>query len=222
MCGRYTLLADEVEILQEFGVEHPIDAYEPSYNIAPGQNVLAIIHDGKEKRAGYLRWGLVPSWARDEKIGYKMINARNETAHEKPSFKKLMTGKRCLIIADSFYEWQQTGEKKQPKRIEVANRQLFAFAGLWDKWQEGDKVLFTCTILTKDSNEFMQDIHHRMPIILPKNHENTWIQPQKKNPYDAHHFLQTMEMDELTAYNVSSYVNKAKNNDATCIESIIS
>src|SRR5699024_6978755 len=107
MCGRYTLLADEVEVLKEFGLSHPITNYEPSYNIAPGQQVLAIIHDGKIKRAGYLKWGLVPSWAKDPKIGYKMINARSETAHEKPSFKHLMARKRCLIIADSFYEWKK-------------------------------------------------------------------------------------------------------------------
>ncbi|MFD1170568.1 SOS response-associated peptidase, partial [Oceanobacillus caeni] len=107
MCGRYTLLKDELEILEEFDIDEPIDSYQPSYNIAPGQNVLAIIHDGKKKRAGYLRWGLVPSWAKDEKIGYKMINARSETAHEKPSFKKLMSQKRCLIVADSFYEWKK-------------------------------------------------------------------------------------------------------------------
>src|SRR5699024_12601802 len=97
------------------------------------------------KRAGYVRWGLVPSWAKDEKIGYKMINARSETAHEKPSFKNSMVRKRCLIIADSFYEWQKTGQETQPKRIQLANHRLFAFAGLWDRWQRDEKELFTCT-----------------------------------------------------------------------------
>src|SRR5699024_7663357 len=116
--------------------------------------VLAIIHDGKKKRAGYLRWGLVPSWAKDEKIGYKMINARSETAHEKPSFRKLMAQKRCLIVADSFYEWQKLDTHKQPKRIQTKERSLFAFAGLWDKWEQDGKSLFTCTILTKDANHF--------------------------------------------------------------------
>ncbi|PAV28099.1 hypothetical protein CIL05_18500 [Virgibacillus profundi] len=217
MCGRYTLLADELEILNEFNLEKPIDSYQPSYNIAPGQNVLAIIHDGKEKRAGYLRWGLVPSWAKDEKIGYKMINARSETAHEKPSFKHLMSRKRCLIVADSFYEWKKTDQEKQPKRIELTDRKLFAFAGLWDKWVDEDKELFTCTILTKDANEFMQDIHHRMPIILPENKEDEWITPHKQHPKEAHEFLQTLRADEFKAYDVQSYVNKAKNNDENCI-----
>src|SRR5690625_2099965 len=112
MCGRYTLLGDQLELLDEFALEQPIEDFHESYKVAPGQQVLAIIHDGKRKRAGYLRWGLVPSWADDPKIGYEMINARSETAHVKPSFKQLMARKRCLIVADSFYEWKQTdGEK---------------------------------------------------------------------------------------------------------------
>ncbi|RKQ31371.1 SOS response-associated peptidase [Oceanobacillus halophilus] len=220
MCGRYTLLADELEILEEFNIEQPIDSYHPSYNIAPGQNVLAIIHDGKEKRAGYLRWGLVPSWAKDEKIGYKMINARSETAHEKPSFKRLMSQKRCLIVADSFYEWKKTEEGKQPKRIQLKDRKLFAFAGLWDKWVQENNTLFTCTILTKEANPFMQDIHHRMPIILPKDKESEWIAPTKIHPEEASAFLRSVDMEDLTAYNVTSHVNAAKNNDETCIQPI--
>lgn len=222
MCGRYTLLADELEILEEYQISGRIDAYHPSYNIAPGQNVLAIIHDGKKRRAGYLRWGLVPSWATDEKIGYKMINARSETAHVKPSFKKLMAQKRCLIIADSFYEWQKSGKTKQPKRIQVEDRKLFAFAGLWDKWRDEDKVLFTCTILTKDANEYMQSIHHRMPIILPKQEEDAWLTPMKQHPEYAYEFLQTLHDESLLSYNVPDYVNSAKNNDEMCIKPLIS
>lgn len=221
MCGRYTLLADELEILSEFGMEQAIVDYQPNYNVAPGQNVLAIIHDGKEKRAGHMRLGLVPSWAKDEKIGYKMINARSETAHEKPSFKNLLARKRCLIVADSFYEWKRDGKEKQPKRIQLADRKLFAFAGLWDKWQQGDKQLFTCTILTKEANDYMQDIHHRMPIILPKEKEDSWVASGRQDTGELHQFLQSLEIDEVEAYNVDSYVNTAKNNDATCIEPIV-
>ncbi|WP_164217398.1 SOS response-associated peptidase [Virgibacillus sp. YIM 98842] len=221
MCGRYTLLADELDIIKAFDLNQDrIENYEPSYNVAPGQDVLAVIHDGKEKRAGYLRWGLVPSWAKDEKIGYKMINARSETAHEKPSFKKLMEKKRCLIIADSFYEWKKTENGKQPKRIQVENRGLFAFAGLWDKWVEDGKVLFTCTILTKEANDFMQDIHHRMPIILPKSKEEEWIAANFDKPADARKFIQGIQEEAFTAYDVDTYVNAAKNNDAACIKPI--
>jgi putative SOS response-associated peptidase YedK len=217
MCGRYTLLADELEILEEFGIEREIANYQPSFNIAPGQNVLAIIHDGSSKRAGYLRWGLVPSFATDEKIGYKMINARSESAHQKPSFKNLMRRKRCLIIADSFYEWQRVGKEKQPKRIHLTDRKLFAFAGLWDKWSHEGRDLFTCTILTRDANPFMQEIHHRMPIILPKQKEEEWIAPEVMDPIKAHDFLFDLEAEDFSAYNVSSYVNAAKNNDESCI-----
>jgi len=221
MCGRYTLLADEVEVLKEFGLSHPITNYEPSYNIAPGQQVLAIIHDGKSKRAGYLKWGLVPSWAKDPKIGYKMINARSETAHEKPSFKHLMARKRCLIVADSFYEWKKVDSSKQPKRIQLKDRQLFAFAGLWDKWEQDDEEVFTCTMLTKDANDFMRDIHHRMPIILPKEKEDDWITPKTFDPEAAKQFITQLEPDDMTAYDVHSYVNKAKNNDEFCIEPLV-
>lgn len=217
MCGRYTLLADEMKMRRAFEIDYLIEDYQPNYNIAPGQNVLAIIHDGKKKRAGYLRWGLVPSWAKDPKIGYKMINARSETAHVKPSFKKLMARKRCLIVADSFYEWKKVHEDKVPQRIQMADRELFAFAGLWDKWEHNDHVLFTCTILTQDSNEFMKDIHHRMPIILPKDKEDEWIRPAISQPEAAYSFLQSVIPEKLTAYPVSTHVNHAKNNDAMCI-----
>ena len=220
MCGRYTLLADELELLNDFELDEGIDSFNQSYNIAPGQDVLAIIHDGKKRRAGHLRWGLVPSWAKDEKIGYKMINARSETADEKPSFKKLMSKKRCLIVADSFYEWKKTENNKQPKRIQLKDRKLFAFAGLWDKWEQEDQTLFTCTILTKEANSFMQDIHHRMPIILPKNKEDEWLQPNQLPPTGAKELLLHMDDEELTAYNVSSHVNKATNNDPLCIDPI--
>lgn len=217
MCGRYTLLGDQLTLLDEFNLDEPIKDYNESYNIAPGQHVLAIIHDGKKKRAGYLRWGLVPSWAKDAKIGYKMINARSETAHEKPSFKQLMARKRCLIIADSFYEWKQTETDKVPQRIQVQNQNYFSFAGLWDKWKQGEETLFTCTILTKDSQGLMKDIHHRMPIILPKEREDTWIQPVQFDPVQAKRFLDETEDPTLTAYPVSTYVNKVKNNDEACI-----
>lgn len=220
MCGRYTLLADEMKILQRFHLDKGIVGFEKSYNIAPGQNVLAIIHYGKNRRAGYLHWGLVPFWAKDEKIGYKMINARSETIHQKPSFKHLLCRKHCLIIADSFYEWQKTDDGKVAKRILKMEQGLFAFAGLWDKWEHEGRKKFTCTILTRDSNEFMEPIHHRMPIILPEEAENDWLKPNFQNPIEAQQFIQQLELEQLTAYNVSNHVNYVKHNDPKCIEAI--
>lgn len=221
MCGRYTLLADELKVRERFRIEHSIEGYTSNYNVAPGQQVLAVIHDGKKRRAGFLKWGLVPSWAKDEKIGNRMINARSETAHEKPSFKQLMAKKRCLIIADSFYEWMTTDEGKVPQRIQLSDNKLFAFAGLWDKWQQGDKVLFTCTILTKDANNTLQPIHHRMPIILPEEKEEEWIRPTFQHAKEAYEFLTNIEIEEdFTIYPVSTHVNNVKNNDPKCIERI--
>ncbi|WP_226584918.1 SOS response-associated peptidase [Halobacillus litoralis] len=220
MCGRYTLLADETEILKEFGISRSIDGYEPRYNIAPGQQVLAVIHDGKEKRAGYMRWGLVPSWSKDPKIGYKMINARSETADEKPSYKRLMSQKRCLIAADSFYEWKKSTSGKRAVRIQAEGRSLFAFAGLWDQWNGEEGSLYTCTILTQPANDFMKPIHHRMPVILPKEEQDQWIEPVKKNPSEVRNYLEDMKMDNLEAYEVSDYVNSAKNEGPECIKAL--
>lgn len=220
MCGRFTLFANESQIIKEFGVRGPIEGYMPSYNIAPTHDVLTIIYDGQEKRAGTLQWGLVPSWASDKKVGSKMINARSETAHVKPSFRKLMTRKRCLIVADSFYEWQQTGDIREAKRIQVEDRPLFAFAGLWDRWEKEDETLFTCTILTADSNPFMRNIHHRMPIILPKDQQDAWVKTPFRQPSEAKDFLEEIEHDPFTAYTVSDRVNKVAHNDVQCIEEL--
>ncbi|WP_306373263.1 SOS response-associated peptidase [Salirhabdus sp. Marseille-P4669] len=217
VCGRYTLLAEELDILEAFGISNPIEEYQPRYNIAPGQNILAIVSDGQKKKADYLKWGLVPNWAKDPKIGYKMINARTESAADKPSFKRLMEQRRCLIVADSFYEWKRNGKEKQPLRISLQDRKLFAFAGLWDRWKVGDQELVTCTILTKEPNDFMSEIHNRMPVILPKDKELDWIEKEKKDPYEMRDFLLGLPDEALTAYEVSSYVNNAKNDGADCV-----
>lgn len=220
LCGRYTLLADELKVRQRFYLPNEIAQFEPSYNIAPGQNVLAVIHDGVKRRAGYLRWGLVPSWAKDEKIGYKMINARSETAHVKPSFKQLMARKRCLVVADSFYEWQQIDGEKIPQRIQVEQKELFSFAALWDKWQDEEETIFTCTLLTKDANDSIQNIHHRMPIILSEAEEDIWIKQSFSSAFEAKQFLDDAGDVTFTHYPVSGEVNNARNNNATCIEPI--
>ncbi|WP_101846120.1 SOS response-associated peptidase [Halobacillus sp. Marseille-P3879] len=220
MCGRYTLTAPEEEIMKQFNLKMPIPDYTPRYNIAPGQKVLAVIDNGEQRRGGYMYWGLVPSWAKDPKIGYKMINARSETAHEKPSFKKLMTAKRCLVIADSFYEWKRDGKEKIPFRIKSKNRKLVAFAGLWDQWRTEEEERFTCTILTKAADDFMESIHHRMPVILPKDQQEEWIKPVKWQPEAAAQFIESCGTEELEADQVSTFVNSANNEGPQCIESL--
>lgn len=207
MCGRFTLFADELDILKEYGLDHKIKGYEKRYNIAPSQDVLAVINDGSQNRGGFLRWGLVPSWAKDSKIGYKMINARSETAHAKPSFKKLLERRRCLIVADSFYEWKKFDDKKKvPMQIKLKNRHLFGFAGLWDRWKQGENELTTCTILTREPNEFMASIHDRMPVILPKEKEKEWINNKQYTAEEMRDFLLSLEVEDLSACEVDALV----------------
>lgn len=220
MCGRYTILQDKQTIIDRFQIGTDIANFEISYNVAPGQNVLAVIHDGTKRRAGYLKWGLVPSWSKDKKIGSKMINARSETAHQKPSFKQLMARKRCIVIADSFYEWQRTDMERIPKRIQVDGTHLFSFAALWDKWEDENGPLFTCTLLTKEANESIRSVHHRMPIILSEEAEDVWLKDSFRNAAEAKQFLDEVDDVHFHYYTVSDVVNNVKHNEKACIEPI--
>ncbi|MBR7554427.1 SOS response-associated peptidase [Allobacillus sp. GCM10007491] len=216
MCGRFTLTASPEQIMEAFDLDELLD-WNPSYNIAPTQDVLTIVNDGQKNRGGMMRWGLVPLWAKDLSIGNKMINARLETADEKPSFKRLMERRRCLIVADSFYEWMKEDGKKKPQRIFRDDQQLFTFAGLWDRYREEEDEYITCTILTKESNAFMQPIHHRMPVILPKSHEQEWITYEQKDATEMRDWLMSLDDVAFDRYEVDSYVNSPKNNDESCI-----
>lgn len=169
---------------------------------------------------GYLRWGLIPSWSKDPHIGYKMINAKSETVDQKPSFKALLARKRCLIPADSFFEWQQTSSGKRPMRIMLKNGELFAMAGLFDTWtaEEGQKI-HTCTILTKQANELILPIHDRMPVILEKRDVEEWLSGDFRDPRQLSDFLQRpIESSKFKVYPVSNLVNYVKNDEPGCIE----
>lgn len=220
ICGRFTLISNKQSIQQRFNIQNEFDLNEPQYNIAPTEDVLAVIYNGTKKHAGYLKWGLVPSWSKDSKSSFNLINARSETAHKLPSFKSLMNKKRCLIVADSFYEWRKDSTDKRPERIQVENKGLFAFAGLFDTWRDGDEVVHSCTILTKESDSFMQPIHPRMPIILTPEQEDEWINHSLENEFQAYEFLQNIEKNKLTSYTVSNHVNYVKNKDDSCIDAI--
>ncbi|GEL78128.1 SOS response-associated peptidase [Tenuibacillus multivorans] len=220
MCGRFTFIANPDEVMQEFDLSEPLD-FPIRYNIAPTQDVFVVIHDGEQNRAGTMKWGLVPSWSKDPAIGSKMINARVETADQKPSFKRLMERRRCLIVADSFYEWKKGKDGKQPMRISLEGRKLFAFAGLWDRWKQGDEERVTCTILTKEANEFMSSIHNRMPVILPKDAEEAWLARDIKKASDMKDFILQLPDDDMTAYEISSHVNNPRYDDEHCIASLI-
>jgi len=186
----------------------------PRFNIAPTQNVLAIRHD--EQGGRYLfapRWGLVPSWAKDEKVGSRMINARSETAAEKPSFRTALIKRRCLIPATHFYEWKRDGDARQPHCITMADEQLFTFAGLWESWVDPEgQNLDTCTILTCAPNALMKTLHDRMPVIIQPEDHDRWL---SEGPGD----LMSPYPDGLMQeWEVSKLVNSPRNDSAACIE----
>ena len=219
MCGRYSLFADFKKIEERFGeATFDVEEYEESYNIAPSQMILSVVNDGLKNRIGYLKWGLVPPWAKDSKIGFKMINARAETVHEKPSFRGALKKKSCLIVADSFYEWKRTEDRKVPMRIKMKNNELFAMAGLWESWKSpSGELVHTCTILTTEPNDLMSTIHDRMPVILKKEDEQTWLNPAIKTIDELKPFLIPLENGLLEAYEVSDKVNSPKNNEPELI-----
>ncbi|WP_347814358.1 SOS response-associated peptidase [Alkalihalobacillus sp. LMS39] len=217
MCGRFTL-ATPLELVEQM-LQIEIAEYEPRYNIAPSQPVLSIISDGEKRRAGYLQWGLVPSWVKDPKIGYKMINARGETVHEKPAFKRLLSRRRCLIVADGFYEWKRIGEEKRPYRITV-NDSVFTLAGLWDRWRHEDEEIVSCTIITTKPNELMSDIHDRMPVIVAEEDRETWLNPTINDPQSILSIIKPYSAKSMHAYEVSPLVNNPRHNDVECIRSL--
>lgn len=224
MCGRYSLYADYRTLLDRFGIEESSieeTDYTASYNIAPSQEVLAVVNDGTKNRLGYLKWGLIPPWAKDAKIGYKMINARAETAAEKPSFRHAFKKKRCIILADSFYEWQRTDEGKIPMLVKLKSGEPFAFAGLWESWKSPDrKTVNTCTILTTGANELMGTIHDRMPVVLSKEGEKIWLDPRIEDPEVLGKLLKPFDSNEMEAYEVSDAVNLPKHNGPELIRKV--
>ncbi|QQK76842.1 SOS response-associated peptidase [Salicibibacter cibarius] len=221
MCGRFTLF-DQIKAIQKrFGINvSKLDEATPSFNIAPSQSVIAIINDGERNRLGQLRWGLIPFWAKDTKIGYKMINARAETITEKSSFKHAFIRRRCLIPANGFYEWKTVNGQKQPYLIQLKGEGLFGFAGLWEKWTDGEETIFSCAIITTEANEMMSDIHHRMPVIVKKEEEASWLDPNIQDPNTLKQFLLPIDSDEMKAYAVSADVNSAKNNHEGLLNSL--
>jgi putative SOS response-associated peptidase YedK len=213
MCGRFSLIESVHELQQQFEFDLSADL-EPRFNIAPSQEVFSIISDGKKRRGGTLRWGLVPHWAKEAKIGYKMINARAEGIEEKPSFREPFRKKRCLIIADGFYEWKKVDDRKQPYRFVMKDRKPFAFAGLWETWKKGDAPLHTCTIITTTPNAVTEDVHDRMPVILKRADYDRWLDPSNQAVHMLKSLLVPYPAEEMELYPVSELVNSPKNDVA--------
>jgi len=220
MCGRFTCSVTTDTIVDEFDIDEVKGNIQPSYNIAPGQNIAAIIED-KSRRLGLLKWGLIPGWAKDPKIGNRMINARAETLPEKPSFKELLPRKRCLIVADGFFEWKSDGEQNRPMYVFMRNQRPFAFAALWDIWTspEGNKIP-TCTIITTKPNDTLKNIHNRMPVILPKKHIGLWLDRRRQDKNEILPLLKPYPGEEMDFYEVSKSVNSPENDSAEIIKKL--
>ncbi len=209
MCGRYTLTVNIKTVSEVFGVAPTLET-TPRYNVAPTQEVITIVRNGTDHLA-QLRWGLIPSWAKDEAIGSRMINARAETLAEKASFKRLLSSKRCLVIADGFYEWKQENGSKTPMYITMKSGEPFAFAGLWDNWKSPDgQQIRSCTIITTQPNEVVASIHNRMPAILVPDARELWLDTNLHDADALLHWLAPYPSEQMTARAVSRLVNDPK------------
>ncbi len=218
MCGRFTLTVGPLEVAGRFGTVGEPPLFLPRYNAAPGQ-VLPVIAENKLQ---LMRWGLIPFWAKEPAIGSRMINARSETAAEKPAFKASFRRKRCIIPADGYYEWQKDGKLKMLWRIVLPSRGLFGLAGLWDAWQAPDgNLVHTFTILTAEPVDSVRSIHDRMPVVLQPENEQLWLHHPFNSPADAV-FLQSLlkPVAELEAYRVSTLVNSPINEGPECIQPV--
>ena len=194
------------------------------YNIAPTQSILAVRQRADGREAVLLHWGLIPSWADAPSIGNRMINARAESIHEKPAFRRSFRRQRCLVPADGYYEWKKVaGGKKQPYLFQLPDGRPFAFAGLWEHWQsrdQADAIIESCSLITTTPNALAATVHDRMPVILNEADYAAWLDPANEDVDSLRQLLLPLEDDTLTAEPVSTYVNKPTNDDARCVERV--
>ncbi|NJO42000.1 MAG: SOS response-associated peptidase [Cyanobacteria bacterium CRU_2_1] len=218
MCGRFTLSQSAETIAEVFQLS-AVPQLEPRYNIAPTQPVCVIrtIAEPSEREFTYLYWGLIPSWAKDPSIGTRLINARAETVTEKPAFRAAFKRRRCLILADGFYEWQPLQKGKQPFYFQMEETQPFAFAGLWEHWESADGAIESCTILTTEANEMLKPIHDRMPVILPPNAYDMWLNLEVQGGDRLHSLLRPYSSEAMSCYPVSLKVNNPRYDHSDCI-----
>jgi len=224
MCGRFNLTATPEQVIGTFRLQSLFD-FQASYNITPGQEIVAVVplaesNGGNEfTQAVSLMWGLVPSWAKDRKTSSHLINARAETISEKPSFRSAFLKRRCLIPATGFYEWQQTEQGKQAYHITRSDQHLFAFAGLWEHWEQGGETVYSCAIITTSANSLIQPIHTRMPVILDPHYYRHWLDQQASKD-KLQELLASDAYAGVTAIPVSNWVNNPRHDDVNCIKPI--
>jgi putative SOS response-associated peptidase YedK len=218
MCGRYRLSRRKQIIEEHFDSVSGEEDWNPRYNVAPTQPVPIIRQNPKEpvRELSLIRWGLLPSWAKDSS-GAKMINARSETAHTLPAFCDAMKFRRCLVLADGFYEWQRTGGAKQPYCFEVNDGELFAFAGIWELWKApSGEWIKTCSILTTTPNAVTSGVHDRMPVILDPDHYDLWLDPGMNDTTAVSELLRPFDARQMRCYPVGTRVNHVQNDDEQC------
>lgn len=211
MCGRYSLTSSLEELAQRFEFDGEPEGFIPRYNVAPTQQVLTVV-GGETRRAGFIRWGLIPSWSKDGHSGRPIINARAETVAEKPTFRDSLKKRRCLVLADGFYEWQKVGGAKRPMRVTMRSGEPFAFAGLWSMGSdsEGNRIP-SCAIITTEANGLLRPIHHRMPVILPQEAEDIWLDTALDDSVALTQLLEPYPDNLMEAFEVSKLVNSASN-----------
>lgn len=217
MCGRCTQLSERERLQEHFDLKQFKADPKPNYNMAPMQQVLAVTKEDGDRALTSFKWGLVPFWADDPKIGNRMINARAEGVAEKPSFREAFKKRRCIIPIDGFYEWMKEGDEKIPFYFHMEEFEPFGLAGLWETNDKTGEHLETCTILTTEANALMSNIHDRMPVILPVSVRDQWLDPET-SPQDLKELLIPYQGEGLTAYRVSKRVNNVRYNAPDCIE----
>lgn len=218
MCGRFTQRADAKALARAFGVAE-VPAVEACYNIAPTQEVLAVREGADGREVPFLKWGLVPSWAKNTSMGARLINARSETVAEKPAFRRAFKQRRYIIPADGFYEWQRTGGRKQPFFFRLRDERPFGFAGLWERWEgEGGRVVNSCAILTTEANEVLRPVHDRMPIILHPEDYELWLDGDARKLDLIKEVMRPYPAEEMAGYPVGLSVNSPSNQGAGLIE----
>jgi len=207
MCGRFTLKKPERIRLPNYYSDFPV--LKPRYNIAPSQDVVTVVQRGSSLEAAFLQWGLIPSWSKEAK---GIINARVETIEDKPSFNDSFKNRRCLILADGFYEWERHGKISQPYYFQMKDGAPFAFAGIWDRWRHNGRTIDSCAIITTTANELLATIHHRMPVILESESYGLWLSEDSRSA-DLKDLLAPYPADAMTSHPVSYDVNDAKLDD---------
>lgn len=217
MCGRFSLVTNAEHLGHYYGLANVERFSGARFNIAPTQEVAAVVALEGERRLEYFRWGLLPFWAREKKLGYSTINARVETVADKPAFRHAFRHHRCIIPADGFYEWQGKSGHKQAWRIEPQNKgELFSFAGLWETWEGEGEVLRSCTILVGAANEAVSPIHDRMPVMLPREKWSAWLDPSTDVSTLKSLLSQTATV-AMHVYRVGQHVNNPRNDDPACL-----